>query len=345
MYVRWHRRLCVTIVLSIVVGASASAADSPVVPLEQWSNVTAGEEVTLHFRLQDAASGQVVGWSVAVDTAVIARGQSEVRANANRQPVLTLKFQLPEGETNSVVPVAIRVARNGREVPAKRLWIYPSDPFQQPIPHLPAEPLVLFDPQRTTAARFEKTPLRFRLEKNVDALAGLQDGVLVIGEGVSFRQYRGLPNVIRNAAARGVKVLCLSPSAGTLVLSTDDEGQPDRAATSGQVMNLNLARSDVLARFDKHLDAADWRGASPVGTTTLQLVSRLNQLSAEVAADADGWPWLEAEYAGGGRIIVCGFRPIGHWESGPAPRHALWHFLAQTVRPTPATELDSNTFE
>jgi hypothetical protein len=183
---------------------------------EPWSNVTAGEEITL-YRLPDAAAGQVVAWSVAVDTAVIVRSQSEVRANADRQPVLAVKFRLPQGEATSIVPVMVRVARGGREVPAKRLWIYPGDPFQQPISHLPAEPLVLFDPQGATAARWEGTPLRVRREKNISALAELGEGTLVIGEGVSFREFRGLPEVIR-AAVRGLRVQS-APSAGTLVLS------------------------------------------------------------------------------------------------------------------------------
>jgi len=314
------------------IGPTATAADSPVISIESWSNVTAGEDVTLHFRLPNAAAGEVVAWSVAVGTAVIVRSQSEVRTNANRQPGLSVKFRLPQGEAKAIIPVSVRVTRSGHEVLAKLLWIYPSDPFQRPIPHLPAEPLVLFDPQGTTAARWEGTSLRFRLEKNISALDTLQQGTLVLGEGVSFREFRGLPEVIRRAAMRGLKVLCLAPAAGTLVLSGETTREEGTSVTPGQLINLNLARGDILKRFDKHLDGFDWRGADPAGTGTLQLISRSNQISAEVVADPGGWPWLEADYAGGGRIVVCGFRCIEQWESGPAPRHALWHILAHTVQ-------------
>lgn len=314
----------VTLFAIAYLGQAAAAADAPIVAREAWTNVTAGEELTLHFRMPDAAAGQTVGWSVAVENAVIARSQSEVRSE-NRAPVLTVKFRVPEGEPKTVTPVLIRVARNGHEIPVKRLWIFPSDPFQRAIPNLPSEPLVLFDPQRKTAACLEQTPLRFRLEKNLDALAELQTGVIVIGEGVSFREFRGLPGVIRRAAQREIKVLCLSPSAGALDLDSDESVQ--------ELTNLNLARSDVLATFEKHLDSRDWRGTSPVRPNLPQLVGRSRQISAEVKDDALGWPWIEAEYSGGGRIIVCCLRVIEHWESGPAPRHALWNILAHSVRP------------
>jgi len=179
--------------------------------------------------------------------------------------------------------------------------------------------------------------LRFRTEKHISALGELQAGTIVVGEGVSLREFRGLPEVIRRAAMRGVQVLCLAPSAGTLVLTGEGAQAKSATAAPGQISRFNLARGEILQTFDKHLDSHDWRGDSAIGSETLQLISRSNQLSAEVVADPAGWPWLEAEYAGGGRIVVCGFRCIENWESGPAPRHALWHILAHTIRPAAAS--------
>ena len=74
-----------------------------------------------------------------------------------------------------------------------------------------------------------------------------------MGEGVSFREYRGLPDVLIHAALHGVKVVCLAPAAGSLRLSVDDE-KPFAALRS-----LSLKRADVIAEFDKRLDYRDWR--------------------------------------------------------------------------------------
>ena len=48
---------------------------------------------------------------------------------------------------------------------------------------------------------------------------------------------------------------------------------------------------------------------------------------AEVAADNDGWHWLQADYAGDGRLIVAGWGLAERYEAGPAPSYALLRIL------------------
>ncbi len=64
----------------------------------------------------------------------------------------------------------------------------------------------------------EKARVPFTFTKNTAALGELREGLLVIGEGTAWRDYRSLGETIVKAAARGVPVLCLAPGEGTLVL-------------------------------------------------------------------------------------------------------------------------------
>lgn len=315
----------VAVTLRTTNGAEATFPTS----LDRWSNVTAGEEIKLVFRLpRDVREGEIIGWSVAVDSAVIIRRETKVRNDGNGNPRLSLSFCLPEGEPRMIVPVTIRISFDDRDVLAKQLWLYPSDPFRNPVPSFKADQLVLFDPSQTTAARWREASLQFHEQPNAEALSDLDDGVLVIGEGVSFREYRGLSRLIGQAARRGVNVLCLAPSEGTFVLADADDTR------NHEIASLLLARADVLSSFDKHLDFLDWRGPSPVNGTTIQFASSSQQMSATFVLDGTGWPWLAAEYRGGGRVVIACFHCIEHWDSGPAPRHALWHLLAETARPS-----------
>ena len=51
---------------------------------------------------------------------------------------------------------------------------------------------------------------------------------------------------------------------------------------------------------------------NPVASV-LQISGKGNSLTADIRTEEPGWPWLEAEFSGGGRLIVCGFRIIEVW--------------------------------
>lgn len=324
-----------TALLSMAMGGSLAgiAAESEIEPVERWSNVFAGEEITHSFLLPTRVGvGRAVGWSVVVETAVIARRETAAHRNADGKSVLTVQFRLPQGESRAVLPVLIVVALGNREVIAKRLWMYPRSPFEDPLPGVNPGELVLFDPHDKTADRWKQLPLKFRVQENVDALAKITSGVVVIGEGVSFREYRGLPRIIGRLARSGVKVLCLAPVGGSLSLAGNSEAHRQAGELPAAPRSLVLKQADVLADFDKRLDYVDWRGEkSPVGSR-LQLGNKAGRISAKTTNGADGWSWLEAEYPGGGRIVVSGFHCIEHWDAGPAARHALWRILAYVSR-------------
>lgn len=332
--------------LFVLAGSRAYAEIPHGQALERWSNVFAGENIKLQVsvgELGDNPAGKAIRWSAVLETAVIARRESTVRQLDNpRLAVVPIEFQIPEGEPKTVLSVSIFVGAGDQDQLAKQLWVYPRDPFQRPVPNLDGNELVLFDPKKTTAPLLQESKLKFRTEKNIDALDAMLHGVLVIGEGVSFREFRGLPDAILRAASRGVKVLCLAPSAGTLRLSDDGAVNRDADRRLDPMKSFHLERAEILSQLDKHLDFVDWRGKTgPVGST-FQLSTKSNLWSVDIGDDRQGWPWIETEFNGGGRIIVCGFRCIEQWEAGPAPRHALWQILAHGCRPSHSAAAAAN---
>jgi hypothetical protein len=334
----------------------------PVQPLQSWTNVVAGEEVSMDFRMPESiSSGTSVGWSVLLENAVVRRSETAVRDDPHFGRVLTITFTIPEGDAKTRLTLSVIVSVNGQDRPAVQLFVYPADPFQQRISLPEADQFVVFDPSGNTADRLKSLKLSFRSERRIDTLSDLHDGILIIGEGTSFRQYRGLGNILRTAASRGVRILCLSPTMGTVLLDEHTEShsnadlnssglnttpQDTDSASGRQVVVSGLRRlecrhADVLREFDRYLDVSAWRGVPSMSETSLQIAGKSGSISVDFSEQPAGWVWIDAEYAGGGRIVFTSLQMIRHWESGPGPRHAFWNCLAEIAQDS-TTEVDND---
>ncbi|MFN0197695.1 MAG: hypothetical protein ACKVT0_13200 [Planctomycetaceae bacterium] len=306
---------------------SVRAAEPDVPTLDGWSNLFAGQEVKLPIRFTGrVAEGERVSWSVSVEGRVIARREETLRIDPPNPSQLTVTFQLPEGEPKTVLSASLKVDAGGKEMLTKPLWIFPRDPFVDNPPFAAETELSVFDPNGDTAKHLEAGKLEFRTIQNLDVLAKATPELLVVGEGVNFREYRALPDLLVKAAAAGGHVLCLAPIKGSFVLP---EPQPD---LSGGLEALSLRKSNVIADFDKRLDYLTWPGEGNVVRSTVTIGGKGKSLNADVVEGDGKWPWLEAEFPGGGRLIVCGFALIERWDDGPAPRHILRHVLAHAAR-------------
>jgi hypothetical protein len=107
----------------------------------------------------------------------------------------------------------------------------------------------LGDPEKKTAEVLGKAGVPFRPVNNVDAIAGIDDGVLVIGEGVAWQDYRALAALAVKAADRGAAVLCLAPGRGEMTVP--GMGEAESATRPSEIVVKEAA---VIGELDKRLD-------------------------------------------------------------------------------------------
>jgi hypothetical protein len=298
---------------------AADAEDSPVKlePVERWTNIFAGRDAEFHFtvKARRAFEGRAE-WSVSIEQATLVRRGADVSASPDRPGKFIVRFTAPPVREGVVLraPLVVRVlGADGktRSRVEKVLWIFPKSPFAGRSKWLKELAITLFDPAHTTAAVLTKAGVPFEEQNNVAALSDLRKGVLVIGEGASFKEEPALAAILVKLAARGLPVLCLAPSEGTLSLPSAGETGPQ---------GLTLRRRSVISRLDKRLDALAWPMDGKIVSSSLKPNVEDGALTGEVVAGEGGWPWLEMEHEGKGRLIVCGFGIVKHWAEGPAPR-------------------------
>jgi hypothetical protein len=318
----------------IYVLAVALADDGPVISPPPWSCYFGGRQATLHYRITapTAYRGQA-SWSFSIADRVLARRETPVDVQAGQPGDLVLRLDLPPTRPGVIIPgnVSIRLAP-GPEV-AHPLWIFPEDPFIERRAALEAMNIILFDPEKNTAAVFERSQIPFRAVRDVASLAAAGNGLIVVGEGVSFRTWRGLAPAMIDAASRARPVLCLAPAPGEIPLpGLGHSDLPSPCAVS-------LRQADVIGAFDKRLDAV-WPPDGKTAAARIELASGRAGIFGEISAADHGWPWIEFTFpAPRGRLALCGFAVIAKWPCGPTPRYLLAHLLArlsgQPVLPPP----------
>lgn len=301
-------------------------AESPRLALrETWHTQFGGTQTVFHAEIaaSNAFRGQLQ-WSLTLANRAVARGAAAVVLESGGATSGDIPLTMPDIKEGLVSPVTLTVdlVADGSQTPAahleRALWIFAADPFTDRQAWLKTLDIRLFDPERHTAEIFEQMRIPFTPLHTADAIAELRAGLLVVGEGASFQDYRALGALLVEAAARGLPVLCLAPSGGAFALpGANPTETPNPRA-------LILKRAAVIRELDKRLDAQTWRDDFPATRRTLTLKPQQERILAECGDSTDGWPWLEAPFEKApGRLIVCGFDLIARWESGPTPRYLL----------------------
>ena len=228
--------------------------------------------------------------------------------------------------------LAVSVLKPGAPQPEsaveKQLWVFPRDPFALRKDWLKARNIHLFDPEDTTKPALKALEIPFTSIRNLETVHDLKDALLLIGEGVSFRDYRALSALMLHAAARGLPVVCLAPAGGqATILDPDDEALPSPNA-------LRLRRADVIRQLDKRLDRIAWPPDGRIVQSSLVLRGERGPVVGVVTEGGEGWPWLELSFGPtqvtekkGGQLIICGFGIIDKWEAGPTPRFLFARML------------------
>lgn len=322
--------LPIVLIICLVAPASATA-EVTIHPVERHSNEFGGREFTRGFRVE--SDKPLVGrfvWSLSAQERTLARGEQEVRL-ADAASEVTIKFRLNELRDEIILPVTLTIAVvvDENEVARQqiRLWLFPDDPFGSRGEWLRSLDMTLFDPAENTAKQFDDAKIPYRLVHNAAALHGTgQSGLLIIGEGVSLRQYRSLAETALQAAAAGRRVLLLAPADGSFTVpGTGGDGLPD----GGVPGELRFARQQIITELDKRLDAQTWPGTNnTVPSSRFLIESYRGRVEATVSDESRAWPWLEVRFPErDGVLVMCGFRVIEHWDNGPTPRFLLVRLL------------------
>lgn len=313
--------------LCCLLGAfGAHAATSTVVAVQEpWSNVFGGKEAVLHATVTSAEpfDGRVA-WQFAADGRTLGRGEGVVKAGPATPGTLEVRLSVPPVKPGVIMQTTLSVSA----VPAgtdkamatldRTLWVFPDSPFTDRAEWLKKLNIRLFDPSGATARILTDAGVPFVETRNVDALAAAEDGVLIVGEGVSFKEYRGLAESLIKAAAAGRPVLCLAPDSGDMVLPVSGD------LAVPQPSNLAFCRQDIITQLDKRLDADGWKTGGKSTASGLRLRGERGPVVAEVGKEAESWPWMEMKFGRkNGRLVVCGFGIVGAWAESPTPRFFL----------------------
>ena len=331
-----------TVFGSFVLATMATADDDVLVPREPWSNFFADAPVELTYDVaaQDARDA-TAQWTLAVDERTVDSRMASVQRDGDAIAKVAVAFDAPEVRPGIVLgatlTVVLREAGQSAALASHKrtLWFFPRDPFADRGDWLAERKITLFDPSGRTARHFEESSIPFQPTKNIDALENLAEGMIIVGEGVSARDYRALGAVLSKAASAGRPVLWLAPAAGQFPFPGTD------AADLPQPSRVTLARQEIILELDKRLDAASWPSDGKAIASGLLVRGEGRRATAEAVAGEAGWPWLEAEYPGGGRLLIASFALVDHWDHGPAPRYLLLRMLERLAGEPPAMILNN----
>lgn len=267
---------------------------------------------------QEFARGEQISWRLAAENnRTLASG--EAAANG---PTVTLSMRTPPVRDGVMLETSLQVsgsaeAQGGPR--ARTLFIMPPDPFAVTPKEWKKRNVRIYDPESSLIPRLEKLALEYEVIENPDALDDVRDGLLVIGEGVSFRDMPALWEGLNRVAASGVPVLCLSPADGTVEL-------PGTAQSSlPSPRRVTWRRSDVTTAMHAHLAWPSVIDGSPA-VRSFALRGEGASIVIDMAGEGSGWPWLEIDYAAPhGKLILCGLSLGPNWEASPTP---AWLFAA-----------------
>ena len=327
-----NKPLCLFFVLCsmfVAIGAEAVEPAATIRLQEPWSNVFAGKETVFHATLAtiEPFDGRLA-WRFSVDGRTLSRGESAVKAGPTATGTVEVRINVPAVKPGVIMQTTLSVSASqtgsDKEVATldRTLWVFPEDPFTGRTEWLKKLNIRLFDPVGTTAKLFTDGGVPFAEIRNVDALTSIEAGTLIVGEGVSLKEYRGLAENLIKAAAAGRPVLCLALDNGEMQLPVSvNPALP-------QPTSLVFHQQDIITQLDKRLDAGGWKRNGKASASGLKLRGDRGPVMAEVSRDAGMWPWMELGFEKeNGKLVVCGFGIVGAWAESPTPRFLLLKVL------------------
>ena|SRR6266545_4366913 len=298
-------------------------------PKEEWSAVFAEKAITFHYTVKAARdfAGQVA-WTFAAENKTVlpkGRGTAVLKVAAGQSAEFKVPLEAPSLREGVAIPTTLTVSlladgeKDAQAVHERTVWVFAADPFANRTKWLKDLKIALWDPdrQRKTAKSFESLKIPFEELPTAGNLAAVKEGLVVVGQGASFKDEPRLAEDLVEAARRGLPVLCLAPAEGSFVLPGARPGGDAPGA-------LRFRRQEIINEFDKRLDARSWPPDGKVAASSLALKAEDGKVVVEVQPDGGAWAWLEIEYPQKKtRLSFTGFNLVEQWEAGPVPRYLL----------------------
>lgn len=323
--------LCSLLLFNLILPLSAMAGMT-IAPMEPWATVFSGQEVSFHFKItaRNTFTGRV-GWRIATGGATQNRGEKRLHLNMGDSELLEIKFSTPLVKAGIFQEAEISVWAISSEtsVPIiraeKTLTIFPSEILVNRSQLLKDANIHLFDPDKRTVEVFQQAKIPFTFVRNVETISDIKQGILILGEGLSLKNYRGIAPMLIKLSASGTSVLCLAPQNGSLPLPDAVHVPKDNL----QIKALLFRNNDIINELHPKLDPFIWVNNQSSIRSSFMLKGEGRQITADITDSQDGWPWLELQFEKNNSILVlCGFGIIENWHSSPTPRHLLARIIS-----------------
>lgn len=310
------------ILLWSVAGLAQAGEAAQIRLLEPSANVFGGRPAAWRLEVVGSASFEgSVAWNLAVSGGVIARRETRVGVRPEEPARVDIEVDLPDVREGVIVEGRLQMAlRDERgEVLAELehpFHVFGGNPATGRMEWLRGLELSVYDPEGRTVERLEELDWPFRRVSNLSAVESLGTNVLLVGEGISLRSARGLMEAVVCAAERGGRVVMLAPVEG----SFPPPGSGENAVAPEA---LEFHDSTYVQRLNKRLDSPPLRSAFRLGgQRTGPVVS---------VESGGGWAFMEARWARGGVLLLCGCGLLETWEAAPAPRYLLMRMLEKAT--------------
>lgn len=306
----------------MLLAAAANGEDAELRLLDGRSAVFGGAPAVWRVEAICARDADAfVVWSLETSGGVIARREQSVHLGSGAPADVEIAVDVPEVRSGVTAEGRLQVALlDGNRRPlAEReqpVFVFGRDPAAERKQWIEELDLRLFDPEGATARRLDELDWPYRRIANPAAFAALGESTLIVGEGCSLRENRGLMAAALRAASDGARIVMLAPADGVFAPPGPEEGGPEPAA-------LHFRNAKFVRELDKRFDVPPARATFRLGGT---------RAGAEVAVvPTGGWACVEARWPNGGTLVLAGPGLLETWESSPVPRHLLVRLLEWTT--------------
>jgi hypothetical protein len=171
---------------------------------------------------------------------------------------------------------------------------------------------------RLTGAKFLVTGSVSRLDETMYLVARILGTETGRTRGVSVRGT--VRDDLADLAEQLAEKVAETIAAGVDDLLPEQRDEPDRLAALKEQLREAELPSVWIRIAERHVGAP---ATDPAAETELTRYGREAGVTGEIDTRRQGWPWVDIDYPADGRLVLCGFPIIGHWESGPTPRYLL----------------------